>query len=146
MKYSLFALALASSLSLPASADFLGGLNKAVNKVNSANTQAQEAAAKAQAVQQASPSELLQQALASQLKEGVTTQDQLLALLGTPESVTTATDGVQTLKYKASGVAEKVLSAQSIASAFGVQTPDLTGWLSLVVEDGVLSGYQVDAQ
>lgn len=151
MKYSLCALALVSSLSLPAAADFLGGLNKAVNKVNAVSTQAQDAASKAQDtankvqdVQQTSAQDLLTQALASQLKPGVSTQEQLVQLLGEPEKVSETAEGTTLLQYKAGSVAEKVLTAQSIASAFGVQTPDLSGWLNLTVDsNGLLSAYQL---
>ncbi len=151
MKYSLCALALVSTLSLPASADFLGGLNKAVNKANSVNTQAQDAATKAQDTatkvqdaQQLSAQDLLSQALESQLKPGVTTQQQVVQLLGEPEKVSETAEGAQLLQYKSGSVAEKVLTAQSIAGALGVQTPDLSGWLNLTVDqNGLLSAYQL---
>jgi len=148
MKQSISIALLIGALSSPVMAvDLLGGLNKAVNKANEVNTQAQSVATQAQAVEQqvSSPEALLNQALSNYLKPGVSTQEQVVQFLGEP--VSSATEGqTQTLQYKANGIVEKIMTAQAVASAFGVQTPDIDGLLNMVFQNGVLQSYGLSGE
>lgn len=135
---------LAAILSMPAMAgDLLGKLNKAAEKANTATSQAQAATTKAQQVQQeASAEQLLTDALNAKLQPGVTNKTQLVQLLGEP--VKTKTNGkTQVLQYKAAAVAEKLTSAQELAGAVGIQTPDVSGMLQVILEGDLFKSYSL---
>jgi hypothetical protein len=151
MKNTLYVMGFVALLSVPVMAtDLLGGINKAAEKANAATSQTQAAAAKVQAattsaqtVQQgASAEQMLTDALQARLQPGVTNKNQLIQMLGQP--VETKTTGkTQVWQYKAAAVAEKLANAQAIANAVGVQTPDVSGMVQVVLEGDLLKSYSL---
>jgi hypothetical protein len=137
-------------LSQSVSADLFGALNKAAETVNSANTAVNNTAANVQAAQASVNSlktvaakEVLMNALSSQLTTGSTTQADLVSLLGEPVKSKTK-NKTQTLTYKVDAIAEQLETAELIANAVGIQTPDISGTLNVVLQNDVLKSYSVD--
>lgn len=153
MKKTSSVFGLVALLAMPViAADLLGDFNKAAQKANAATTDAQTMAAKAQATttkvqgaqQGATAEQLLTDALAATLQTGVTSKDQLVQMLGEP--VKTQTTGkTQVWQYKAAAVAEQLASAQAITNAFGVQTPDVSGTVQVILESDLLKSYSLIA-
>lgn len=137
-------------LSQSVSADLFGALNKAAETVNSANTAVNNTAANVQAAQASVNSlktvaakEVLMNALSSQLTTGSTTQADLVSLLGEPVK-SKMKNKTQTLTYKVDAIAEQLETAELIANAVGIQTPDISGTLNVVLQNDVLKSYSVD--
>lgn len=137
-------------LSQSVSADLFGALNKAAETVNSANTAVNNTAANVQAAQASVNSlktvaakEVLMNALSSQLTTGSTTQADLVSLLGEPVK-SKMKNKTQTLTYKVDAIAEQLETAELIANAVGIQTPDISGTLNVVLQNNVLKSYSVD--
>lgn len=137
-------------LSQSVSADLFGALNKAAETVNSANTAVNNTAANVQAAQASVNSlktvaakEVLMNALSSQLTTGSTTQADLVSLLGEPLK-SKMKNKTQTLTYKVDAIAEQLETAELIANAVGIQTPDISGTLNVVLQNDVLQSYSVD--
>ena len=137
-------------LSQSVSADLFGALNKAAETVNSANTAVSNTAANVQAAQASVNSlktvaakEVLMNALSSQLTTGSTTQADLVSLLGEPVK-SKMKNKTQTLTYKVDAIAEQLETAELIANAVGIQTPDISGTLNVVLQNNVLKSYSVD--
>lgn len=137
-------------LSQSVSADLFGALNKAAETVNSANTAVNNNAANVQAAQASVNSlktvaakEVLMNALSSQLTTGSTTQADLVSLLGEPVK-SKMKNKTQTLTYKVDAIAEQLETAELIANVVGIQTPDISGTLNVVLQNNVLKSYSVD--
>lgn len=151
MKNTLYVMGFVTLFSAPVmAADLLGNFNKAAEKANAATSQAQAATAKAQTATASaqnvqagvSAEQLLTDALQARLQPGVTNKNQLVQMLGQPEKTQT-TGKTHVWQYKAAAVAEKLASAQAIASAVGVQTPDVSGMVQVVLEGDLLKSYSL---
>jgi hypothetical protein len=128
--------------------DLLGSLNKASEAANKVSAQAQAVNTSAQSLsagaslQTVAAQQLLTNALSSQLEEGTTTKADLISLLGEP--VKSKVKGkTQTLTYSAESVAAQLETAQAIAAAMGVNTPDISGAVNVVLQGDTVQSFNV---
>lgn len=134
------------SVSQLASADLFEGLNKAADAANRINTTAQAAKGQAtsvagsqQTLKSMAAEKLLNRALGDNIDVGVTTRSDLVELLGSP--VKSKVKGkVETLTYRASGVAEQLGTVQVLANTLGVSTPKIVGDVLVTLQDGKVGG------